>query len=133
MRTAFTTGLFEAVEDDRRAFFEEGQVEEELMDALHRLPLRVPMSIASLLIPIEKRDVEHMFLNDEEIANLVAGHENDPSMGDPEEEEPAHFTRAEKLKGLSVVMSLLNPADPVEHQVHCQLRSIQSTIRFEKL
>ena len=56
------------------------------------------MSIASLLIPIEKRDVEHMFLNDEEIANLVAGHENDPSIGDPEEEKPAHFTRAEKLK-----------------------------------
>ncbi|BBM97559.1 hypothetical protein Mp_1g06570 [Marchantia polymorpha subsp. ruderalis] len=110
--------LFEAVEDDRRAFLGEEQVEEELTDALHRLPLRDPMSIASLLNPIEESGVEHMFLNDEEIANLVTGQENNPSIGDPEEEEPAQLTRAEKLKGLSVVISMLNPADPVEHQVH---------------
>ena len=63
-----------------------------------------------------------MFLNEEEIANLVAGQENDPSIGDPEEVEPAQLARAQKLKGLSVVISMLNPADPVEHQVHCQLR-----------
>ena len=47
--------------------------------------MRDPMSIASLLTPIEESGVEHMFLNDEEIANLVAVHENDPSIGDPEE------------------------------------------------
>ncbi|OAE19895.1 hypothetical protein AXG93_1130s1480 [Marchantia polymorpha subsp. ruderalis] len=95
-----------------------GDPEEELTDALHRLPLRDPMSIASLLNPIEESGVEHMFLNDEEIANLVTGQENNPSIGDPEEEEPAQLTRAEKLKGLSVVISMLNPADPVEHQVN---------------
>lgn len=91
------------------------------------------MSIASLLNPIEESGVEHMFLNDEEIANLVTGQENDPSIGDPEEEELTQLTRAEKLKGLSVVISMLNLADPVEHQVHCQLRRIQSTIRFKNL
>lgn len=64
------------------------------------------MPIASLLNPIEESGVEHMFMNDEEIANLVTGQENDPSIGDPEEEEPAQLTRAEKLKGLSVVISM---------------------------
>ena len=68
-----------------------------------------------------------MFLNDEEIANLVAGQENDPSIGDPDEEEPAQFTRAEKLTALSRVISMLNPADSVEHQDHCQPRRIQNT------
>ena len=63
----------------------------------------------------------------------LAVHENDSSIGDPEEEEPAQLTRAEKLQGLSVVISNLNLADPVEHQVHCQLRRIQNTIRFEYL
>ena len=65
------------------------------------------MSISSLLNPIEESGVKNMFLNDEEIANLVAGQENDPFIGDPEEEEPSQLTRAEKLKGLSLVISML--------------------------
>ena len=49
------------------------QVEEAISNALHRLPLRDPMSIASLLISKEEINLEHIFINEEEIANLVAG------------------------------------------------------------
>ncbi|TDH65424.1 hypothetical protein CCR75_009573 [Bremia lactucae] len=97
------TILFDNETGDLSLIFEEKRVEKDLTVALKRLPLRNPTSI-QLLLNADESGIEHVFLSDDEIAKP------------PEEEEPVEFTSDEKLKGLSVVISMLNPADPVEHQ-----------------
>ncbi|TDH67075.1 hypothetical protein CCR75_004245 [Bremia lactucae] len=75
-----------------------------------------------------------VILSDEEIANIVISDNNDLYAYDKAEaEEPVKLSRGEKPKGLSVSISEVNPAYPVEHQIHCQLRRIQNSVRCENL
>ncbi|TDH67103.1 uncharacterized protein CCR75_003386 [Bremia lactucae] len=68
-----------------------------------------------LLLNADESGIEHVFLSNEEIANLVISDHNDLHANDKvDDEEPVKLTHDEKLKGLSVVILKLNPAKTVE-------------------
>ncbi|TDH72054.1 uncharacterized protein CCR75_009224 [Bremia lactucae] len=87
------------------------------------------MSI-QLLLNADESGIDHVFRSDEEIATLeiiiisdhIGVHANDKA----EEEESVKLTCDGKLKALFVVVLMLDPADPVEHQIRCQLHRIKN-------
>uniref|UniRef100_A0AAV1TX66 DDE-1 domain-containing protein n=1 Tax=Peronospora matthiolae TaxID=2874970 RepID=A0AAV1TX66_9STRA len=97
---------------------EEQQVEKDLESALQRLPLRNPMSIASLLNPVDEEPTVHAELSDAEIIKLVQDAKEEE--GEAEEEVVTHSI-AEKLAALALSISILDLSQDRDRAAHRSL------------
>lgn len=91
--------MFECVAHDLSPNLEEKDVEETLMVSPERFSLRNSLSIALLLNPEEENSTDHLFLNDEKIANDFIDDNNCL----PAEKEPVKLTSRQNVQVLSAV------------------------------
>uniref|UniRef100_A0AAV1U4R0 Uncharacterized protein n=1 Tax=Peronospora matthiolae TaxID=2874970 RepID=A0AAV1U4R0_9STRA len=106
---------------------EEQEVEKDLESALQRLPLRNPMSIASLLSSVDEEPTVHAELSDAEIIKIVQDAEEEEK-GEAEEEVVTH-SMAEKLAALALFISLLDLSQDRDRAAHRAVRRIQAQLR----
>uniref|UniRef100_A0AAV1VL04 Uncharacterized protein n=1 Tax=Peronospora matthiolae TaxID=2874970 RepID=A0AAV1VL04_9STRA len=104
----------------------EKEVEKDLESAMQRLPLRNPMSIASLLNPVDEEPTVHAELSDAEVINLVQDAEEEE---EGEAEEEVTHSIAEKLAALVLSISLLDLSQNQDRAAHRALRRIQAQLR----
>ena len=101
---------------------EDQEVEKDLKSALQRLPLRNPMSIASLLNPFDEEPTVHAELSNAEVIKLIQDAEDEED-GEAEEEVVTHSI-AEKLAALALSISLLDLSQDGDRAAHRSLRRI---------
>lgn len=113
---------------------EEQAMETELESILLRLPLRNPMVIKDLLNLPEENGFAHIELTDKEIIDIVQASETEQ---DAEEDNitpaEARLTKAEKLHGLGVTLSLLDVSNEQGRMAYKYLRSLQNSIRYSSI
>ena len=102
---------------------EEQEVEKDLESALQRLPLCNPMSIASLLNPVDEEPTVHSKLSDTEIIKLVQDAEEEEEGED--EEEVVICSIAEKLASFALSIVLLDLSQDRDRAAHRALHRIQ--------
>uniref|UniRef100_A0AAV1UP45 HTH CENPB-type domain-containing protein n=1 Tax=Peronospora matthiolae TaxID=2874970 RepID=A0AAV1UP45_9STRA len=108
---------------------EEQRVEQDLVSALERLPLRNPMSIASLLNPAEEEETAHAELTYAEIIKLVEDPYGEEEGAAEAEEEVEKHSKAEKLASLSLSIALLDLSQESHRIAHRTLRQVQADLR----
>uniref|UniRef100_A0AAV1T652 Uncharacterized protein n=1 Tax=Peronospora matthiolae TaxID=2874970 RepID=A0AAV1T652_9STRA len=106
---------------------EEQEVEKDLKSALQSLPLRNPMSVASLLSPVDEEPTVHAELSDAEIIKLVQDAEEVEEEG-VSEKEVVTYCIAEKLAALALFISLLDLSGSRRASLRA-LRRIQAQLR----
>uniref|UniRef100_A0AAV1T6V0 DDE-1 domain-containing protein n=1 Tax=Peronospora matthiolae TaxID=2874970 RepID=A0AAV1T6V0_9STRA len=119
----------QAQQEAAAAAVEEQRVEQDLVSALERLPLRNPMSIASLLNPSEEEETAHAELTDAEIIKLVKDPYGEEEGAADAEEEVEKHPKAEKLASLSLSIALLDLSQKSHRVAHRTLRQVQADLR----
>ncbi|KAI0992473.1 hypothetical protein K3495_g15712 [Podosphaera aphanis] len=106
---------------------DELSIESELRDSFHQLCVQNAMSIANFLSPIEEDQGRVEELDDDQIIQMV----QQPEEGEEEEvaEEIPQISRAEKLKAIGTVVSLLDLSMEKDLDFFKRLRRIQHEIR----
>uniref|UniRef100_A0AAV1TGT6 Uncharacterized protein n=1 Tax=Peronospora matthiolae TaxID=2874970 RepID=A0AAV1TGT6_9STRA len=94
-----------------------------------QLPLRNPMSIASLLNPAEEEETAHAELTDAEIIKLVEDPYGEEEGAAEAEEEVEKHSKAEKLASLSLSIALLDLSQESHRIAHRTLRQVQADLR----
>ena len=119
----------QAQQEATAAAVEEQRVEQDLVSALERLPLRNPMSIASLFNPAEEEETAHAELTDAEIIKLVEDPYGEEEGAAEAEEEVEKHSKAEKLASLSLSIALLDLSQESHRIAHRTLRQVQADLR----
>lgn len=126
------TGLFEESIPSHTSHTleaDEQSIELGLHEVFTRLAVRNAMSIANFLNPIEEDQGAIEELDDSQIIEMVQLQEEEEEEEELAEEIP-QFSRAEKLKSLGMVISLLDISKEKELEAYRLLKRIQNETRY---